>query len=439
MGADNKPSKPTFEKEYLDKHEKHVVNSNDQSNRARTSTNAANKPNISNHGYSRNLKTNMQSKPPVTPDNKKDEDNGGKKHMETWMKVLIASLCAAVGIGIGTYAVYRHNQVIDATSHVEIEQQVAPNEASTAATTEAPDVGDSVEISSEAETVIEDEADLTEQYKKEAEGYWPDYKDQVTCDEDTFVDYYVNGRIDGLGQGESLANTLNEYAKKKPTEDPSQAQSSSTSSTDQTEEVASEASTETVEPPLYEVEDMEPTVMYTTNAVNARKGPDTSYDKVVTYKKSTSLTAVGRVSSFKGQPTDWYEIKRKDGTMVFVVASYLTTTKPVASSASTTTSTTNTTKSSTNTTTTQSQTSASSSSQSASASTTQPAQQETQQPAQQQPAQQQPAQQQPAPSTEQPAVETNPDDQAFLNSWSDDGNITDSDINFTPSDAGNWQ
>lgn len=399
MGADNKPSKPTFEKEYLDKHEKHVVNSNDQSNRARTSTNAANKPNISNHGSSRNLKTNMQSKPPVTPDNKKDEDNGGKKHMETWMKVLIASLCAAVGIGIGTYAVYRHNQVIDATSHVEIEQQVAPNEASTAATTEAPDIGDSVEISSEAETVIEDEADLTEQYKKEAEGYWPDYKDQVTCDEDTFVDYYVNGRIDGLGQGESLANTLNEYAKKKSTEDLSQAQSSSTSSTDQTEEVASEASTETVEPPLYEVEDMEPTVMYTTNAVNARKGPDTSYDKVVTYKKSTSLTAVGRVSSFKGQPTDWYEIKRKDGTKVFVVASYLTTTKPVASSASTTTTTTNTTKSSTNTTTTQSQ----SASASASASTTQPAQ-ETQQPAQQQPAQQQPAQQQPAPSTEQPAV-----------------------------------
>lgn len=401
MGADNKPSKPTFEKEYLDKHEKHVVNSNDQLNRARTSTNTANKPNISNQGSSRNLKTSVQSKPPVTPDNK-DEDNGGKKHMETWMKVLIASLCAAVGIGIGTYAIYRHNQVIDTTSQVEIEQQVDPNEASTAVTTEAPDIGESVEISSEAETAIEDEVNLTEQYKKEAEGYWPDYKDQVTCDEDTFVDYYVNGRIDGLGQGESLANTLNEYAKKKSTEDLSQAQSSSTSSTDQTEEVASEASTETVEPPLYEVEDMEPTVMYTTNAVNARKGPDTSYDKVVTYKKSTSLTAVGRVSSFKGQPTDWYEIKRKDGTMVFVVASYLTTTKPVASSASTTTTTTSTTKSSTNTTTTQSQTSSSSSSQSASASTTQPAQ-ETQQPAQQQPAQQQPAQQQPAPSTEQPA------------------------------------
>ncbi len=67
--------------------------------------------------------------------------------------------------------------------------------------------------------------------------------------------------------------------------------------------------------PTYEVTEIEPTTMKTTDKLNVRKGPGTSYDKVGSLSKGAEVTVVGRVET-------WYQIEFENG-LAFVSSAYL--------------------------------------------------------------------------------------------------------------------
>ena len=75
--------------------------------------------------------------------------------------------------------------------------------------------------------------------------------------------------------------------------------------------------------PEYTVTSMDAT-MYAKQSVNVRKGPSTDYEKVGSLSQGQKVKVTGKAS------TGWYEISY-DGATAYVSGSYLTDTKPIAS------------------------------------------------------------------------------------------------------------
>lgn len=88
--------------------------------------------------------------------------------------------------------------------------------------------------------------------------------------------------------------------------------------------------TTTEKKPEYTEEEIEKTVFYLTTNVNLRKGPGTSFSKIVTLKKNTAVTAFVKVSN------GWYKVEA-NGYTGYIIDDYLTTQKPVVTTTTTTT------------------------------------------------------------------------------------------------------
>ncbi len=104
------------------------------------------------------------------------------------------------------------------------------------------------------------------------------------------------------------------------------------------EEAPAEALQETAEEPApaesssadYSVEDIGETTLYTTDTVNMRKGPSsTDFEVAGKLSSGSEVKANGKVNGYKGDGKSWYRIKRSDGSGdVFIIAEYLSETKP---------------------------------------------------------------------------------------------------------------
>ncbi|MBE6837857.1 MAG: cell wall hydrolase [Ruminococcus sp.] len=86
--------------------------------------------------------------------------------------------------------------------------------------------------------------------------------------------------------------------------------------------------TTTQKKPTYTEQAIDKTTFYLTTNVNLRKGPGTSYTKLVTLKKDTAVVAVVKVSN------GWYKVEA-NGYTGYLIDDYLTTKKPAVTTTTT--------------------------------------------------------------------------------------------------------
>lgn len=101
-----------------------------------------------------------------------------------------------------------------------------------------------------------------------------------------------------------------------------------TSATTTTAPVTTTTVTTTEKKPEYTEEEIEKKTFYLTSNVNLRKGPGTSFSKIVTLKKNTAVTAFVKVSN------GWYKVEA-NGYTGYLIDDYLTTKKPVVTTTTT--------------------------------------------------------------------------------------------------------
>ena len=219
------------------------------------------------------------------PDNNNVERvfDGGKRKMEVITKILIA--LAGVGVVAG---------IAYGVSSLDAAKQAETMQASQAVQIEVNDFKEKTQV----EQVV-DEAVKQVDYNKEAKQLWTKYKDKFSCDEVTFTEKYVNYRQGGLTAKEAYQAVLKEYEKQ--------------------EEVVEETVEEAVVLD-YVVEEHAEQVMYATDVVNKRQGPNAKdYAEVGTLHVNEEVTVNGIVKTYKEETCLWYRLSTGE----FVNGAYL--------------------------------------------------------------------------------------------------------------------
>lgn len=103
---------------------------------------------------------------------------------------------------------------------------------------------------------------------------------------------------------------------------------STTSSSTTTKKPTTTTTTTTTKKPANTEQTIDKTTFYLTTNVNLRKGPGTSYTKIVTLKKDTAVVAVAKVSN------GWYKVEA-NGYTGYLIDDYLTTKKPAVTTTTT--------------------------------------------------------------------------------------------------------
>lgn len=253
------------------------------------------------------------------PDNNNVERvfDGGKRKMEVITKILIA--LAGVGVVAG---------IAYGVSSLDAAKQAETMQASQAVQIEVNDFT----TKTETEKVV----DMTLQYQEEAEQLWKENGDKLVCDKQTFVDKYITYRKDnGLSKEQAYNSLYNEFAKENQITVNEQGEVVAevtemdvviNSADDNIEEeiVEQPEVIEEAEVVDFVVEEITPTQLYSTVAVNVRSGPDAQdFEKIGALKAEQRVTVVGVVKQYKEETVLWYKLEGSKGNTGFVSGAYL--------------------------------------------------------------------------------------------------------------------
>lgn len=196
------------------------------------------------------------------------QNNGGKKNMDTWIKILLSIVgvgCAGViAIGISMFNTAKDNDIKNATTTAPVIIQVQDN------TTQQKEVETKVEEATT--TAIE-------------------------------VTYNEKGEI--MVKDDALAAVINSTDDK--VDEPTVADTS--------------VLTETVN---FVVNDIEPCQLYAVKEVNIRKGPDADdFEKVGSLTLNQRVTVTGIINEYNGEAILWYRIEGSQGNIGYVSGAYL--------------------------------------------------------------------------------------------------------------------
>lgn len=252
------------------------------------------------------------------PDNNNVERvfDGGKRKMEVITKILIA--LAGVGVVAG---------IAYGVSSLDAAKQAETMQASQAVQIEVNDFT----TKTETEKVV----DMTLQYQEEAEQLWKENGDKLVCDKQTFVDKYINYRNNKLSKEQAYNSLYNEFAKENQitvneqgevVAEVTEMDAVINSADDNIEEeiVEQPEVIEEAEVVDFVVEEITPTQLYSTVAVNVRSGPDAQdFEKIGALKAEQRVTVVGVVKQYKEETVLWYKLEGSKGNTGFVSGAYL--------------------------------------------------------------------------------------------------------------------
>jgi hypothetical protein len=201
-------------------------------------------------------------------------------------------------------------------------------------------VSDSTE-QSDTEKVVDDTI-----YNDEAQSLWDANKDNLICDESTFIEKYIAYRNQGLTQSEAFQSLDNEYNKGNqieedgngevvaPVDDPmnSAINSEDDPTTSTTTPSTPSTNTTTEDTANYTVDKMDDKILYALQQVNLRQGPDaTDFEKVGSLSYGDAVTVTGVVKVYNEKQVLWYQLDTGE----FVSGAYLAESLPAKQEAST--------------------------------------------------------------------------------------------------------
>lgn len=247
------------------------------------------------------------------------------KNMETLLKILIPVVgvagAAAIVFGINTYKTMLENEQRELANQGPVIIQVQDDNY------EKTDVEELVD---------------SQLYEEEAKELWKQHSEKLVCSEEEFVKKYVEYRNMEYSDDRAWDSLESEYAKENQIEfnengevvGKSEAIEAINNSIDEkiseeeitepTEEISSETEIEeNVEVIEFVVNEIEPTQLYATQAVNIRKGPSADdFEKIGSLTLNQRVTVNGVVNEYKGETVLWYRIEGSKGNIGYVSGAY---------------------------------------------------------------------------------------------------------------------
>lgn len=228
----------------------------------------------------------MSKKPEENNNVEKVFEKRRQGSMEVITKILIVlagvGCIGCIAYGVNTYNNAKEAETMQAAQAVQIE------------------MNDST-VKTEVEEVVDNTIKQVD-YNKEAKELWSKYGSKFICDENTFTTKYVNYRQGGLTAKESLEALIKEYEKREEIVE------------ETVEEVAEEVALG------YIVEEQAEQVMYATDVVNKRQGPNAKdFAEVGTLHVNEEVTVNGIVKTYKEETCLWYRLSTGE----FVNGAYL--------------------------------------------------------------------------------------------------------------------
>lgn len=277
----NKPVRPQFEQEYKERkkaEQQRVVNTKE-------------------------VKVNKQTEREST---EKEERDGGR-NMNTLLRIAlilgVAGSITLIAMGVTTYQTAKNNSVKEVTSIVQVQATDTANEHN-----------------------IERNVNPTIKYEQEARQLWDD---NLICSKSDFLNKYIKYRKNGLTAKQARDSLYNEFSKENQiivnedgevVAEPTEMDALINSEDDNTtEEIVEEIIQENKEV-TYEVNEIEPATLYTTQQVNKRQGPSAKdFDKIGSLSYGEQVTVVGVVEHYNDEVVLWYQLDTGE----FVSGAYL--------------------------------------------------------------------------------------------------------------------
>lgn len=168
-----------------------------------------------------------------------------------------------------------------------------------------------------------------EVFELEANKLWGLNKEKLICEQNKFINEFIEYREKGLTDRQAYNSLYNSYAKEFQVEtnadgevvaDGFNADNVLDENIEEPTVSEEETTAQVQEQSQYTVETLTPVKMYVTEVVNLRQGPHASdFGKVGSLKAGDSVTVVGIVKTYKGSTTLWYQLDNGN----FVSGAYL--------------------------------------------------------------------------------------------------------------------